>query len=166
MAAGPRGFVLPRYYGWVHDRVLPAGKWRIAPEALLDRLPAMLRPTEEQREFRLVSGRDLHNHNRMAYGRFGFGHLKSEEDVATIGIHPDDASERGLGAGDLVTIRGGEGSVTAKLRIDDTLLPGTLHLTHGWIGRNVCQLASPEIDPQTGQPVMMSAIPVEIAGAP
>ncbi len=163
IAAGPRGFVLPRTYGWVHDRVLPDGKWRIAPEALLDRLPALLKPAEERRGFRLVSGRDLHNHNRMAYGRFGYGHLKSEEEVATIGIHPDDASERSLCGGDLVTVRGDEGSVTARLRIDDTLLPGTLHLTHGWIGRNVCQLVSPEIDPQTGQPVMMSAIPVEIA---
>ena len=75
------------------------------------------------------------------------------------------AAERSLDAGDLVTVRGEEGSVTAKLRFDDTLSPGTLHLTHGWIGRNVCQLVSPEIDPQTGQPVMMSAIPVEIAAA-
>jgi anaerobic selenocysteine-containing dehydrogenase len=165
VAAGPRGFVLPRFYGWVHDRVLPGGKWQIAHDALLDRLPALLDPAEEQRGLRLVSGRDLHNHNRMAYGRYGFGHLKSEEDVATIGIHPEDAAQRSLDAGDLVTVRGDEGSVTAKLRIDDTLSPGTLHLTHGWIGRNVSHLVSSEIDPQTGQPVMMSAIPVEIAAA-
>jgi len=165
IAAGPRGFVLPRSFGWVHDRVLPDGKWRIAPEPLLERLPALLEPAGEQRGFSLVSGRDLHNHNRMAYGRYGFGHLKSEEDVATIGINPEDAAERQLRKGDLVTVKGDEGSVTAKLRIDDTLLRGTLHLTHGWIGRNVCQLVSPEIDPQTGQPVMMSAIPVEIAAA-
>ena len=101
----------------------------------------------------------------MAYGRYGYGHLKSEEDVATIGIHPDDAAEQSLSAGDRVTVTGDEGSVTAKLRIDTTLSLGTLHLTHGWIGRNVCQLTSPAIDPQTGQPVMMSAIPVAIAAA-
>lgn len=165
IAAGPRGFVLPRSFGWVHDRVLPGGKWQIAPDTLFDRLSALLAPVEERRRLRLVSGRDLHNHNRMAYGRYGFGHLKSEDEVATIGIHSEDASERGLGAGDLVTVKGDEGSVTAKLRIDDTLSLGTLHLTHGWIGRNVCQLTSPEIDPQTGQPIMMSAIPVEIAAA-
>ena len=165
MAAGPRGFVLPRSYGWVHDRVLPEGKWQIAPETLFDRLRDLLNPSQEQRRFSLVSGRDLHNHNRIPYGRYGFGKLKSEEDVATIGIHPADAAEQRLAAGVLVTVKGDEGSVTAKLRIDDTLTPGTLHLTHGWIGRNVCQLVSPEIDPQTGQPVMMSAIPVEIAAA-
>ncbi len=165
IAAGPRGFVLPRSYGWVHHRVLPGGKWQIAPDTLFDRLRELLNPAEEPRKLRLVSGRDLHNHNRIPYGRYGFGQLKSEEEVATIGIHPADAAEQRLAAGDLVTVRGDEGSVTAKLRIDDTLSPGTLHLTHGWIGRNVCQLVSPEIDPQTGQPVMMSAIPVEIAAA-
>ncbi len=165
IAAGPRGFVLPRSYGWVHDRVLPEGKWQIAPETLFDRLRGLLEPSGEQRRLSLVSGRDLHNHNRIPYGRYGYGRLKSEQDVATVGIHPDDAAERNLGAGDLVTVTGDEGSVTAKLRIDGTLSLGTLHLTHGWIGRNVCQLVSPEIDPQTGQPVMMSAIPVEIAAA-
>ena len=165
IAAGPRGFVLPRSFGWVHDRVLPDGKWQIAHEALVDRLPDLLKPSEEQRGFRLVSGRDLHNHNRMAYGRYGYGHLKNEDDVATIGIHPDDAKMHQLRKDDMVTVRGDKGSVTAKLRLDDALSPGTLHLTHGWIGRNVCRLTSPEIDPQTGQPVMMSAIPVEIVAA-
>lgn len=163
MAAGPRGIILPRIYGWVHERALPDGKWRLAPEALLTRLPDLLAPKDDRRSLRLISGRDLHNHNRIAYGRFGYGHLKSEEEVATIGIHPDDAVEKGFGEGDLVTVQGDEGAVTANLRIDDTLPLGTLHLTHGWIGRNVCQLASREIDPQTGQPVMMSAIPVDIA---
>jgi anaerobic selenocysteine-containing dehydrogenase len=163
MSAGPRGIVLPRIYGWVHDRALPEGKWRIASEALLTRLPELLSPKADPRSLRLISGRDLHNHNRIAYGRFGYGHLKSEAEVATIGIHPEDAAEQGLGDGDLVTVRGDRGTVTANLRFDESLPAGTLHLTHGWIGRNVCELVSREIDPQTGQPVMMSAIPVEIA---
>jgi len=146
-------------------RVLPDGKWQVASDALLDRLPELLKPVEDDRDLRLISGRDLHNHNRVAYGRFGFGHLKTEEEVATIGMHPEDAALRQLADGALVTVTGDKGTVTANLRLDDTLPPGTLHLTHGWIGRNVCQLVSPEIDPETGQPVMMSAIPVEIAAA-
>jgi anaerobic selenocysteine-containing dehydrogenase len=165
VAAGPRGFVLPRSYGWVHDRVLPGGKWQIASDALLERLPDLVKSAEDHRGFRLVSGRDLHNHNRMAYGRYGYGSLKSEEEVATIGMHPIDAAKQWLAADDVVTVTGSEGSVTARLRIDETLSLGTLHLTHGWIGRNVCRLVSPKIDPQTGQPVMMSAIPVDIAVA-
>jgi anaerobic selenocysteine-containing dehydrogenase len=163
MAAGPRGYVLPRMYGWVHDRVLPGGKWQIAHEALVDRLPALLEADEEPQGLTLVSGRDQHNLNRMAYGRFGFKRFGGEEEAAVIGINPEDAARQGLEDGALVTVKGAEGSVTAKLRIDDSLLPGTLHMPHGWVGRNVCQLTSPEIDPQTGQPVMMSAIPVQIA---
>jgi anaerobic selenocysteine-containing dehydrogenase len=163
-ASGPRGIVLPRVYDWVHDRVLPDGKWQIASEALLSRLPALLAAEEEARPFRLVSGRELHMHNRMAYGRYGHKRLDAEE-LPGIGINPGDAAERGLRGGEVVTIRGDEGSLSGTLRLDDTLLPGTLHLTHGWLGRNVCHLASSKMDPETGQPVMASAIPVEIVRA-
>jgi anaerobic selenocysteine-containing dehydrogenase len=161
-AAGPRGIILPRIYGWVHDHVLPNGKWQLAPDALLERLPDLLTAADEPDGLRLVSGRDLHNNNRMAYGRYGYKR-KSEGETATIGISPADAREHGLAEGDLVTVKAERGSVTAPLRIDDTLAAGTLHLTHGWIDRNVSRLVSSEIDPQTGQPVMMSAIPVQIA---
>lgn len=161
-ASGPRGIVLPRIYGWVHDRVLPGGKWQIAPDALLSRLPDLLKSEEEPRHFRLVSGRELHSHNRMPYGRYGHKRFDAEE-LPCIGIHPADAARTGLGAGDVVTVTGDEGTISGSLRLDETLLPGTLHLTHGWLGRNVCHLASRELDPETGQPVMASAIPVEIA---
>lgn len=161
IAAGPRGIILPRIYGWVHDRVLPQGKWQLAPEALLARLPELLMRAEEPRSLRLVSGRELHNHNRIAYGRFGYKRFQDEE-PATIGINSTDAATQGLGEGELVTVKGEMGSVTATLRLDETLARGTVHLTHGWIGRNVCRLAGSAIDPESGQPFMMSAIPVEI----
>lgn len=161
-ASGPRGIILPRIYDWVHDRVLPDGKWQIAPDALIDRLPDLLKPAEKPGSLRLVSGRELHNHNRMAYGRYGHKRLDADE-LPAIGIHPDDADRNGVGEGDTVTLKGEQGSLSGTLRIDRSLLPGTLHLTHGWLGRNVCQLVSSEIDPETGQPVMMSAIPVQLA---
>lgn len=161
-ASGPRGIVLPRIYGWVHDRVLPDGKWQIAPAALIERLPDLLKPAERPGSLRLVSGRELHNHNRMAYGRYDHKRFDADE-LPGIGIHPEDAARNGLGEGDAVTLKGDQGSLSGTLRIDRTLLPGTLHLTHGWLGRNVCRLVSSEIDPETGQPVMMSAIPVELA---
>ena len=87
IAAGPRGIVLPRVYGWVHDRALPDGKWQLASAALLERLPDLLRPADESGALRLISGRELHNHNRLAYGRFGYKRF-DREDGATIGIHP------------------------------------------------------------------------------
>lgn len=163
-ASGPRGIVLPRIYGWVHDHVLPEGKWQIAPEALLTRLPDLLKPAERPGSLRLVSGRELHNHNRMAYGRFGHKRLDADQ-LPSIGIHPADAAEYGVGDGDEVTLKGDQGSLSGTLRIDRTLLRGTLHLTHGWLGRNVCRLVSSEMDPETGQPTMMSAIPVDLMPA-
>lgn len=162
MAAGPRGMMIPRTYGWVHERALPDGKWRIAPQVLLDRLPALAAEAPIKSGLRLVSGRELHNHNRMAYGRFGYKRFGAESRRPCVGIHSADAEEHQLCEGDLVKVQGDEGSVEANLRLDDTLRRGTLHLTHGWVGRNVCHLASQTIDPQTGQPVMMSAIPVEL----
>ncbi|MBB4860428.1 anaerobic selenocysteine-containing dehydrogenase [Novosphingobium chloroacetimidivorans] len=161
-AAGPRGIILPRIYGWVHDRVLPGGKWQIAPDALIDRLPDLLKPVERPDSLRLVSGRELHNHNRMAYGRYGHKRFDAN-DLPTIGIHPEDAARQGVSQGDAVTVKGDRGSLSGTVRIDHSLLRGTLHLTHGALGRNACELVSSEIDPATGQPVMMSAIPVEIA---
>ncbi|RYE69887.1 MAG: hypothetical protein EOP17_02295 [Rhizobiaceae bacterium] len=161
-ASGPRGIVLPRIYGWVHDRVLPDGKWQIAPDALIERLRGLLKPAEQGPRLKLVSGRELHNHNRMPYGRYGLKRF-DEDQLPGIGIHPDDAARNGVGEGDAVTLKGDLGILSGTATIDGSLLPGTLHLTHGWLGRNVCRLVSGEIDPETGQPVMMSAIPVEIS---
>ena len=39
-AAGPRGLDVPAEHGWVHDTMLPAGRWLLAPAALVDRLAA------------------------------------------------------------------------------------------------------------------------------
>jgi anaerobic selenocysteine-containing dehydrogenase len=165
MAAGPRGLMIPRPFGWVHERALPDGKWRLAPEAVMERLAALAEQAPEPSGFHLVSGRELHNHNRMAYGRYGYKRFEGERGLAAVGINPVDAAEQGFTEGDKIVVRGEEGTVEATVRLDDTLRRGTLHLTHGWVGRNVCNLASRAIDPQTGQPCMMSAIPVEIAAA-
>ena len=39
-AAGPRGIVMPSVYGWVHD-ALADGRWRVAPEPLVEQLAAL-----------------------------------------------------------------------------------------------------------------------------
>lgn len=161
-AAGPRGMLIPRPYGWVHERALPDGRWRIAPEVMLERLPDLLAEPENDGRLRLVSGRELHNHNRMGYGRFGFDRFNADDKQAPIGLHPSDAAERGIGEGDIVELRGDQGAVRASARLDRNLRPGTVHMVHGWVAKNVCNLASPAIDPESGQPMLMSAIPVEI----
>jgi anaerobic selenocysteine-containing dehydrogenase len=163
-AAGPRGIMIPRPYGWVHERALPDGRWRIAPEVMLARLPDLIETASAPRGLTLVSGRELHNHNRVAYGRFGYDRFDDDGKAAALGMHPDDAALQGLSDGEMVEIRGQEGSVGARLRLDANLRPGTVHLTHGWLKRNAARLSSRKADPQTGQPIM-SAISVEVLRA-
>jgi anaerobic selenocysteine-containing dehydrogenase len=156
-AAGPRGLLIPRPYGWVHERALPGGRWRLAPEVLVQRLPELLRDAPGRRLV-LVSGREMHNHNRVGYGRFG-GY---REEPPALHVHPADAAAAGLADGDLAEVRGDQGKVTATARIDGQLRPGTVQLTHGWLALNVARLVSRAVDPLHGQPVM-SAIPVDVS---
>ncbi len=39
-AAGPRGLDVEPEHGWVHETMLPGGRWQLAPRVLLDRLAA------------------------------------------------------------------------------------------------------------------------------
>ncbi|MBC2639477.1 MULTISPECIES: molybdopterin-dependent oxidoreductase [unclassified Rhodococcus (in: high G+C Gram-positive bacteria)] len=47
-------------------------------------------------------------------------------------IGPHDAAERGLVGGDRVAVTSKVTTVTAELRIDDTLRPGVVSMPHGW----------------------------------
>lgn len=162
-AAGPRGVLIPQHFGWVRERALPSGRWRLAPEDVVNRLPELLAEEADPRPLQFVSGRDLHNHNAMAYGRFGFDRF-FEENATPVSMNPQDAAARGLADGDLVEIQSGDGHVQGVLRIDEGIRVGSVHLVHGWLGKNVTHLSSREVDPMHGQPVM-SAIPVDVVKA-
>ena len=47
-------------------------------------------------------------------------------------ISPPDAAEQGLVNGDRVAVTSKVTTVTAELRIDDTLRPGVVSMPHGW----------------------------------
>jgi anaerobic selenocysteine-containing dehydrogenase len=160
-AAGPRGLPIPRRYGWVRERALPNGRWRLAPPQLVERLPELLATEPDGRSLRLVSGRELHNHNSMAYGRYGSARFSENDDMALVSMHPRDAADRGLEDGDLVEVSSDDGRVRARLKLSHSLRVGAVHLVHGWFGKNVTRLSPTEVDPMHGQPVM-SAIAVEV----
>ena len=44
-AAGPHGVHAPDRYGWVHQDVLPDGRWRLAPPELVERFAHTTAPT-------------------------------------------------------------------------------------------------------------------------
>jgi anaerobic selenocysteine-containing dehydrogenase len=64
----------------------------------------------------------MHNSERLVKGR----------DRCTLLMHPDDARQRGLAAGDRVEVRSRAGSVQVPLAVTDEMMPGVVSLPHGW----------------------------------
>ncbi len=157
LAAGPHGLPIPPVYGWVHERVLPNGRWRIAPDVLVSRLPELVHQADDNRLV-LVSRREM---SRTNYVDYVGGDTSSEPALL---LHPDDAARTGVTDGARVRVRSDAGTVEALAKIDERYRTGVVALTHGWIRPNVDHLVSrtEDIDPMTGQPVM-SGIPVVVS---
>lgn len=64
----------------------------------------------------------LHNSYRMVKGR----------DRCTALIHPEDAKQKNITDGELVTVTSRIGSIDIKAEITDEMMPGTVSIPHGW----------------------------------
>jgi anaerobic selenocysteine-containing dehydrogenase len=64
-----------------------------------------------------------------------------------LGIHPSDASARGLADGDRAVVRSAYGEVEAAVHVDPDLMPGVVSMVHGW-GHG----ASPRLRVASGHP--------------
>jgi anaerobic selenocysteine-containing dehydrogenase len=153
-SAGARGFELPVEYGWVHESMLPDGRWRLAPEVLLERLEAH-RETELGPGLLLSPGRDMAWSNSVRYG--------PDEPTARLRLHPDDAADAGVADGDAATVVSEHGAVEVTVVVDERIRAGVVTLVHGRRGRSPGQLTSlrADVDPLTTMP-RASAIPVRI----
>jgi anaerobic selenocysteine-containing dehydrogenase len=136
-------------FGWVR-RILPDGRWRLAPAPLLAQLAATALPSE--RQLQLVAHRQLRTMNSQ---------LRNLADVAVL-VHPSAAADLG-GDGTEVEVRAAARTVLGTVRGDERVPPGVVTIPHGWAAPNVSDLTSADdaIDPLTGM-VTQSAIPVEI----
>lgn len=153
--AGPRGVRPPVVYGWIHDRVLPDGKWRLAPEAMVTQLASVL--GEASPPLLLVSHRAMHNHNSVPYAETTNGPAPS-----VIHINPLDAKRWDIANDDRVRIVSASGAVEGSANLDRRLSPGVVTLNHGWLRPNVARLISAlDIDPLSGQPAQ-TGVPVTI----
>ena len=160
IAAGSHGTAFPPSFGWVHDRVLPGGRWRIAPRVLVDRLPEVWGTVDGS--LRFVSNRRVHNTNSVAYGKPPI----HDDGPPAIEVSPFDAVATGVIDGDRIRIVSDHGHVDGTARIDARVRNGVVTMNHGWSQRNVARLTDEVgIDPLTGQPVQ-SAIPVRIERLP
>lgn len=156
-------------HGWVTERVLPDGKWRLAPPALLaalrDAVRSAIDPTsstpidvsDDAPALRLVAHRRL----RMMNSQFATLATGTVDDVA-VRVHPDVASAHG-GPGATVRVVSPHGEVTGPIVVDERLRPDTLTIGHGSSTCDVSRLTSGSemIDPLTGM-VEQTAIPCRL----
>jgi anaerobic selenocysteine-containing dehydrogenase len=151
-AAGSRGFALPVEYGWVHETMLPDGRWQLAPAVLLERLAAHREPGPG---LLLVPGRDMAWSNSVRYG--------PDDERARLCLHPDDARDARVADGDAATLLSEHGAVDVLVVVDERLRPGVVWLGHGRRGHTPGRLTSSvaDVDPLTTMP-RASALPVRI----
>ena len=140
-AAGPRGIDTPVEYGWVHDELLPDGRWSIAPAPLIERLNAYTEPALAK--FVLAPSREMAWSNSIAYGQGATGPV----------VHLNPAA---LDANDdnLVALATEHGRITAAFVADPTVRAGVVSMTHGHPDANPGDLTSGDtaVDPLTAMP--------------
>ena len=128
----------------------PGKRIRLAPArfvADLGRLDARRAEMEAQARtertraapLHLIGRRELRSNNSWMHNS---ARLVKGKDLCTLLMHPGDAAERGLAAGQRVRIRSRVGSVEAPLEITDAMRPGVVSLPHGFgHGRDGVRLA-------------------------
>lgn len=163
-AAGSRGVPgPPPEFGWVHDEVLPEGRFRLAPAELVARLADEIAALDTVRPATvLVPRRQLRSMNSSRYDT-----AVRPEDPPWVRCSPADVVALGLGDGDPVEVASAHGAVRGTVRIDDRLRAGVVSITHGWTAANVSRLTSSvaDVDPLTGM-VCQGAIPVTVRSVP
>jgi anaerobic selenocysteine-containing dehydrogenase len=153
-AAGPNGLDWPVRPGWFHEKVLPDGRWRLAPVALVDRLSRVW-DDDADGGARLIAGRIRDNVNAAVYAP-GTGRPPEFRVSGAL------AQEHGLADGHRIRVDSPSGDLEGAVVVDTGLSGRTVWISHGWVELNVNQLTDARnIDPLTGQPVF-TGIPVKV----
>jgi anaerobic selenocysteine-containing dehydrogenase len=156
--AAPGAFVAdpPRVKGWVHKRVLPDGRWRVAPAPLV----AQLAEWDRVRTSPLVAiPRRTTRRMNSALRDVGRG----GEDNA-LWIHPDDAANAGVADGATVAVTSNVGTIYGRAKVTEDIVPGAVSIPHGLLPQNVSVLTDSRpgtTDVLTGM-IRQSGIPVTI----
>jgi anaerobic selenocysteine-containing dehydrogenase len=149
----------PRVKGWVHERVLPEGRWRLSPAPLV----AQLRDWEQVPGASLVAiPRRTTRRMNSALRDIGGG---GDDDA--LWVHPDDAAGAGVADGDTVAVTSAVGTIYARARVTDDVVSGSVSIPHGLVTQNVSVLTDSRAgttDPLTGM-IRQSGIPVTIVVA-
>jgi anaerobic selenocysteine-containing dehydrogenase len=142
-------------FGWVSDRVIPGGRWRVAPPALVEELQDFLsasRPTlalVPRRRGAAINSRAVTGGDELGI------------DLPDLLVSPTDARVKGVVDGQRVKIRSGTRTMRAIARLTDDIVPGSVSMSHGTGNADVNTLTSAEdaVNRLTGMP-LYSGIPV------
>ena len=147
--------VRPPVFGWVREKVLADGRWRLVPgefRAQLARWRDLVPPP----------GPVLTSRRRLRHLNSQHPPMTNVEDDEIVLIHPNLANANGIAEGDSVTISTHSGSVTLRAMITDRVHRDVVSVTHGVRTTNVSELTSSTyVDELTGM-VVQTALPVEI----
>ena len=155
-ANGPHGTDVPIEHGWVHEQLLPDGRWRLAPAELVARLEGRAAGQEgADVTLLLVNRREVAWSNSITYAGRG--------DEPALRLHPDDASARGVVAPGRVTVTSAHGTIEVTVALDERIRQGTASLTHGRGDSPAGRLTSAvvDVDPLTAMP-LASGLPVTV----
>jgi anaerobic selenocysteine-containing dehydrogenase len=155
--AGPHGVSAPDAYGWVHERVLPDGRWQLAPDVMLQRLGTLRDPGPGRV---LAPRRRVRSMNSARYT----APADADKDPEEVRLHPDDAAEHGIDDHAAVVVSSMNGELRGVARIDASVRRGVVSCAHGSIDVNVGCLTSARdgVDVETGMP-QASGVVVTIA---
>lgn len=155
-ANGPHGTDVAIEHGWVHEQLLPDGRWRLAPVELVGRLEAR-GTTADEREgsLLLVNRREVAWSNSIRYAGQG--------DEPGLRLHPVDAEALGVAGAARVRVTSAHGSIEVAAALDERVRPGTVSLTHGRGDSPSGRLTSStvDVDPLTAMP-LASGLPVTV----
>lgn len=153
-------------FGWVTDRVLPEGGWRLAPPPLVAQLAELEAEHRRGRdgggadELLLLPQRRLRTMNSQLRDTASPGGRTERADVV---LSPADAAARGILDGAEVAVSSRHGSTRGPARVDERMAPGSVGVPHGWAEPDVCALTDArDVDALTGMPTQ-SGIPVRVA---
>ena len=145
----------PRVKGWVHERVLPEGRWRVAPAPLVEQFEQWA----EVEPLALV-GIPRRTMRRMNSTLRDVARGAAD---AEVWINPSDAAA--ISDGSAVRVTTATGSIRAIARLTDDVAPGAVSIPHGLADQNVSVLTTGAVgttDALSGM-VRQSGFPVEIS---
>jgi len=153
-------------FGWVHDRILPDGRWRLAPASLVASFAELTDVTLDTGNVEtpddsllLISARQLRHVNFQLTGvPLGGGH----RDEPALLMNPTDANRLGIADGSTVQVKSPAGHVITTVRTTDLITAGAAALPQGFEDVNVAALVSDDdVDPHSGMP-RQTAIPITV----